>query len=453
MRPVVILSLAALLTASCTSIDMASSKQNQPRCEASRSEPERYRKAFFFAYPLYEMSRMRQRTLSLPGARPNSLIHRSRISGPSDRSITMPNTDTLYSTAWLDLSGGPVRFSIPAMGKRYHSIQLMDAFSDVFAILRNETDETREFLIVGPGWTGEADTGVTVIRAPSRDLWLVGRTFVEGPQDLADAQALQQAYAIEETAALPLGISGRTRIPKTPSAEEFLTVVNAGISRGTIPDIHQDRLVCFSSAGIGNDPDAITPDEQTAIEANWENWLEPLLAETRQALDASGTLRNGWRYPGSNIGQFGDDDLYRSAIALGGLAALPTYEAVNPITVRDSEGMRLNGASRYRLQIPADVPVDGFWSLTLYESDGAGRWSLYENPIDRFAVRSTSDEFFREPDGSIALEISNRKPVSDLNWLPAPDGPFLLAFRAYRPRPPFADGTFALGSIERIAGS
>lgn len=456
MQSAAIISLAAFLSASCASIDMDSSKPPRPQCAATQSEAEAIRKAFFFGYPVYEMSRMRQRTLSLPGARPNSLLHRTRLSGPSDRSITMPNTDTLYSTAWLDLSGGPLRFSIPEMGTRYHSIQLMDPFSDVFAILRNETTKAREYLIVGPDWEGEAAAGATVIASPSRDVWLVGRTFVKGPGDLAAAKELQQAYTIEETGTLAAGTLAadtfsEAQIPKTPSAQEFLSVVNGALSRGRVRSIHQKRLGCFARAGIGPASDMAVQVPSPGIKKVWDTALGQLFIDTKEALENSGTLQNGWRYPASNIGQFGEDDLYRSAIALGGLAALPTQEAINPITTRDANGDTLNGAFRYRLPIPADVPVDGFWSLTLYKSDGAGRWFLHENPLDRYAIRSTNGDLVRQPDGTIILEISHQRPPHHLNWLPAPKGPFLLVFRAYRPQSAFARGHFLLSAVKRLS--
>jgi hypothetical protein len=38
----------------------------------------------------------------------------------------------------------------------------------------------------------------------------------------------------------------------------------------------------------------------------------------------------------------------------------------------------------------------------------------------------------------------------DANWLPAPEGDFLLLLHAYHPRPAFLDGSFQLSSFERL---
>ncbi|MDP3458304.1 MAG: DUF1214 domain-containing protein, partial [Hyphomonas sp.] len=154
--------------------------------------------------------------------------------------------------------------------------------------------------------------------------------------------------------------------------------------------------------------------------------------------------------PKPNIAVFGTDDVYRSAIALGGLAALPVEEAINPMTSQDAEGRTLSGASKYTLRIPANVPVDGFWSLTLYESDGDGRWFLYDNELDRYAINSTTPDLVKEQDGSVLLQLSHHRLSGLANWLPAPEGEFRLVFRAYKPRRDFLDGTFVLPPVQRI---
>ncbi len=419
-----------------------------PGCEPTVSDSEVARRAFFFAFPVYEMWRTRQRMLSRPGARINRLIHRTTLSQPADRSITMPNVDTLYSTAWLDLADGPVHFTIPAMGPRSHSVELMHAFSDAFAILRNAGKDTRHFLIVGPGWQGTASPREAIIRSPTRDVWLVARTFLAGAGDLAEAQRLQGAYTIAGKA-YGLG-KADSAIPARPTGKAFLAVVNAALARGPLPPQLAERVGCLGRALPLPGEAGPTLQIDPAMGAALDRDLDSLFDETRRVFEASGSLRKGWRYPQPNIADFGSDDVYRSAIALGGLAALPVSEAINPLTVQDADGEPLTGSSRYRISIPGDVPVEAFWSLTLYESDGAGRWFLYENPLDRHALNNMANGIAPAANGSIVLDISHRQPEGAANWLPAPQGRFLLLFRAYRPGSAFGDGSFQLPAAERI---
>jgi hypothetical protein len=418
------------------------------------SEADAAERVYHLALPLYEVWRTRQQMLSRTGARTNRLLHRTTLSQARDRSITMPNTDTLYSTAWLDLAAGPQRLTIPPIGSRYHSVELMHPFSDAFAILRNEEpQDARHFLIVGPDWNGKAKPQETVIRSPTRDVWLVVRTFVAGTSDLAQAQRLQSGFSLSGASDANGGTTRETGgpIPARPDGSQFVAIVNEALARGPIPQGQAERLDCLArtlgweptspSAGLQVDP---------AMGAVLDRHLSRLYDQTNRALESAGVLRQGWRYPQPNIAAFGSDDAYRSAIALGGLAALPVSEAINPLTAEDIDGAPLVGSSHYRLMIPSDVPVDAFWSLTLYESDGAGRWFLYANPLDRHSVSSVTHKIGQAPGEAFILNISHRQPHEQAHWLPAPEGRFLLVFRAYRPHARFADGSFQLPGLIRI---
>ena len=83
--------------------------------------------AFEYTFPLYEMARTRYFTVELP-ANPNRganrIGHRRTLSDHSSRNVTTPNNDTLYSSAWLDLSAGPVEITVPKISRRYWSFHL-----------------------------------------------------------------------------------------------------------------------------------------------------------------------------------------------------------------------------------------------------------------------------------------------------------------------------------------
>src|SRR5262245_154933 len=52
----------------------------------------------------------------------------------SFRDVTASNADTLYSTAWLDLSKEPYVLSLPDEGDRYFLIPMLDAYTNVFEV-------------------------------------------------------------------------------------------------------------------------------------------------------------------------------------------------------------------------------------------------------------------------------------------------------------------------------
>jgi hypothetical protein len=163
----------------------------------------------------------------------------------------------------------------------------------------------------------------------------------------------------------------------------------------------------------------------------------------------------GWIYPKPDLGDFGQDYLYRARVALGGLGALPTREALYLRAVGPDGRGFFPGDGAYRLSLPGELPADGFWSLTLYEAAPDGQLFLADNPIGRYAVGDRTG-LRRGPDGGYDIWIGRTDPggARSDNWLPGPArGPFALVLRAYLPRPELIDGRFRLPAVERLAAA
>src|SRR3546814_14577633 len=55
----------------------------------------------------------------------NRFAHERNLAGPDYATFKVPNTDTLYSTAWIDLSRGPVEIDIPHTQLTYFTHTLL----------------------------------------------------------------------------------------------------------------------------------------------------------------------------------------------------------------------------------------------------------------------------------------------------------------------------------------
>lgn len=402
---------------------------------------EKAREAYRFGFPVYQMAFTRQQAAArLPAGvnGVNILFHRPTLADASAREVTTPNNDTLYSAAWLDLSAGPVTLTMPALPRRYHSVAMMSAFTDNFAVLGTRANGGRggKFWIAGPGWNGEAPADTQLVRAPTNDVWLLVRVLVDGQADLPAARAAQLSFKLEGPRP-ERPFSARATDATDPEA--FLAVVNEALARGPLPPAKARTARRLAKAGIGVPYASLPPAMQAAWRGNINNFYE----ELRGGLGHTGETINGWSYPRPGIGTVDADDLYRARVALGGLGALPREEAIYLSTGT------LDGTRDWLLRMPANVPVEAFWSLSMYEIAPDGRLFFTPNPIGRFAIGDRTPGLKRNPDGTIDIRISARPPGDRANWLPAPAGPFRMTFRGYLPGPALLGGTFHLPAIEQ----
>lgn len=96
-------------------------------------------------------------------------------------------------------------------------------------------------------------------------------------------------------------------------------------------------------------------------------------------------------------------------------------------------------------------PVEGFWSLTMYND----KYFFVSNPINRYSI-SARQNLKTNSDGSTDLYIQKDSPGPDKesNWLPAPDGKFILMLRLYRPNensPSILNGSWKIPPIKKVA--
>jgi hypothetical protein len=126
-------------------------------------------------------------------------------------------------------------------------------------------------------------------------------------------------------------------------------------------------------------------------------------------------------------------------------------DACYPVTEVDADGKPLDGANRYLIRFAGKddlPPVNGFWSLTMYNAE----YFFVANPLNRYTL-SQRDKLQANADGSIDLYIQKDSPgkEKEANWLPAPEGKFILMLRLYWPKEAFLDGTWKPPAVKKVA--
>ena len=414
--------------------------------------------AYAFTFPYYEMARTRHLGTAVPQnpqqGRVNILGHRRTLSDHRARAVTTPNNDTLYSSAWLDLSAGPLELSIPRIAARYWSVQFMAITTSTAAIVgsRNAGEGDIRLWITHADDTRPAPAGTRRVSLPTRDAWMLVRIVVDGQQDLPAVRALQdgmQLRSVEAGSLSPVKAVSAPVMGVPVQGNNYLALVNEMLARNPVPAHEQSLLAGWSRFGIGLGG---ATDEQAAALTLQLPALSQSLRLTPGLFGGGKTVQR-WSYPDAAIGVFGTNYALRAGVALSGLGALPPEEAIYLGRTQDDQGQNLEGTRSYRLRIPAQgIPTLAFWSLSMYQVEPDGRQFFVDNPINRYAVGDRTRGLAKNADGSVDILIQHAPPANNAlqgNWLPAPQGLFRLSLRAYLPTPELARGEAQLPTLVR----
>ena len=421
------------------------------------------RQAYQYGIPLLEFLRIRREMTSVRAddgrgnAPVNALANARSFARPSDRTVVAPNHDTLYSLAQLDLGKGPIVLSHPSMGRRYFDFEFVDPYTNVIGYVGTRTTGTHagRFQIA---WTKKPGTrlpGVPVIRSKYRRVWMIGRTLAtDAPADQRRAHAKMGRYRLSP--APPPGSRRPGKPRKYPLPTDGLAFMDAlGSALAENPPPPRDRPLLRRLKEVGVGP-GLSPADQglpadvlEALSRGVEAEAAELPTRTRVDVLRQALGNGGWLTLSSRIGAYGTDYLLRAQLALLGIGANTPAESVYPTALADSTGALLTGTSSYRMvfgrgQLP---PVRGFWSITMYDSDGF----LVPNAAHRYSLGPTHPPLVRRGDGSIVIAIQRARPAGkDVNWLPAPAGGFRLSMRLYWPKPVVLRGVWQPPPLERV---
>jgi hypothetical protein len=424
--------------------------------------------AYVYLYPLILMDLTRKQLTNLDpktnvmGGPANAFTHIRTFPTAEMRSVVRPNFDTLYSSAWLDLTQGPVVVSTADTGGRYFMLPMLDMWTDVFAVPGKRTNGTgaASFALVPPGWSGSLPSNVERINAPTPYVWVVGRTQTNGVKDYEAVHKIQDGYKITLLAdwgktprkieqKIDPSVDTRTEPLRTVAQMQAADYFNYGAQlMKQNPPHATDWSILARMKRIG-----IEPGKFDSSKVSTDALTQGAVAGLKLMHDKAPTLArvtNCWQMNTDTMGVYGDFYLKRGIVALIGLGANQPEDAIYPLNVTDGNGSPVTAENRYVLHFDKDQlpPVGAFWSLTMYDAEGF----QVANPINRFAI-GDRDALKYNTDGSLDLYVQNENPGPDkeANWLPAPkSGKLGLTLRLYAPKPEVADGRWNPPPIRQI---
>jgi len=405
--------------------------------------------------------------------------------------VTTPNSDVLYAMSYVDLGkDGPMVMDAPPMlqgilldfWQRPIPVDGGKFFGDV-GLFGPDAGKGGKFLILPPGYKGDVPKGYFVYRSETFNVFVFLRGFYEDPKNLTPA-----VEHMEKTRIYPLNGEAGAKPMKYPDASG-VTANMLPISDGSVFDqlkklvdseganlAGPDWLGMLAALGIVKGqpftPDAHTRDildqaAKTAYktsrvigfeeEVNGRSyrmypdrrWLNPFADGTPD--NPTGTLNLTWENVaggyldlGARIWMFTD---YYS-ISPGMVSKTSGKGAMYVIGFTDQEGTPLVGDANYRLNLPANVPADLFWSVTLYEAENASGLANGQP----FPSLGSRDKPAQNADGSTDLYLGPNAPTGkETNWLATvPGRGYFAIVRLYGPTEPALNKSWKPGDIEKV---
>jgi hypothetical protein len=375
---------------------------------------------------------------------------------PSETFVACPNQDVVYGLGFFSLDEEPVVIQVPDFGDRFWVYALYDARTDQFGQLGKPYGSRPGFyLLVGPNWRGLKPDGITEVLRCSTSLGnAIPRVFQDDtPEDKKAIQAV-----INQVVAYPLkDFTGKMKTIEWAKAPNIPGPQSKGEeTKWVVPEKFFDQ---FGEALDLVDPlpgeEALYGQFQLLLDsAAKDPELKKVLVATAVEMEDK-VVKQGffqWKHNGrpagngwnrsTNNAQWGLDYFNRAGTAKSNMFDNRPNETQYFYTDYDAAGGELNGNGGYEITFAKgeEPPVNGFWSLTLYND----KHLFHPNDLKRYSLGTKNKNLKRNADGSLTLHAGAQSPGGDkeVNWLPAPSGHFSLYLRAYWGKEGILDGSW-----------
>lgn len=382
--------------------------------------------------------------------------------------ILTPNYTTPYIVTFIDLKEtGPFVVEVPA---GLIAGMILDNWQRVLAdlgVVGPDKGQGGKYLIMPPGYGPVEAPGYFVIEATSRDV-LVGLRLLGEDKERAIAELVPQirtySWTVDGTGEpIPARAAGDkpwSQMP--PRGMAYWDSLNEIVQRNPVDE--RDRLILAQLRFLGIERgQPFKPDDrqrklleeavlvgEAMAKANttdkrveppfWEgtNWKHALVVSVDQKALTYDQLdeRAAWFYEAV-------------VISKAMLTQTPGVGQRYIAAYKDADGNWLSGGNTYRLRVPADPPVEQFWSATAYDE---GTRQMVVTEQGRPDISSRKQDIVKNDDGSIDVWFGPEAPEGhEANWVQTEPGKgWFSYFRFYTPTQAFFDKSWALPDIEKV---
>jgi len=408
------------------------------------------------------------------GADNNVIMAWSGGSKPLMETLT-PNNTTPYALSTTDLRKGPVVVEVPkATDKASLFGQIADHWYITIADIGPigvDKGKGGKILLTPPDYKEKIQEGYIQVKSPSYIVDFAFRSIPSPQGSPTDAYELSKRLKIYYLSELPnpkpTKFIDPTNIRWSTLAfydERWFEDLYQVISVEPVLDRDKAMMGMLKSIGIEKGK-PYNPDEKTkaifrraAIDAYFYMQKKYLTVEPEELYWPNRKWRNVF-YADPNMGFSWD---YEGMLDYDNRSVHPWFTAIyfpNKVTerpptmylatARDKDGNLFKAGKTYMLNVPKDVPINKFWSLTIYDME---TWAFIYTKEERPGLSSREiPQMKKNADGGVTLYVGPKAPKGyEHNWIPtAGKAPYLM-FRFYGPEEDFYNKTFKLADVELV---
>jgi hypothetical protein len=417
---------------------------------------------------------MLQEMLTKTGGKVNEFIYWSRPLDWRNQTLT-PNPDAIYFQAFFNTKNvGPIVLEVPPAGEdgtlNGNIVDVWQMPLEDAGLSGADAGKGGKYLLLPPSYAGSIPGDYIALRPATYASYALLRSNLKSHSAAEVAKSV--AYG-KQTKIYPLSQAVNPPPPTkfTDAADvlfdstirydaTFFTSLNRIIQ--SEPWLPRDRAMIdilrtlgiekgkpfAPDATIKSGLDAGAREARAWLDSRYATGLAPFYEASRWLMPANPEMMEAVK------ADFNDPDRYpvdargvTYTYAFVGIKRLGAGQFYL-ISMNDRNGDAFDGVKTYRLTVPANAPVQQYWSLTAYDRETHAL--ICDMP--RASRSSQIAEMQKNADGSVDIYIGPKAPGGkDANWVPTdPKRPFELMFRAYAPTKAFFEKSWKLPDVEKV---
>ena len=382
-----------------------------------------------------------------------------------------PNTESIYSMAWLDTSEGPLVIETPP-----NVLGIIDdhwfRYVGDFGNAGPDKGKGGKYLLLSPGYEGEVPEGYFVLRSPTYGNLMFFRGFMDNGSTetaVANSKKYFKVYSLSDAKNPPpmkfINVSGKEFNTIHANDFHFYEEIDAIVQYEPNEALNPETLGLLASIGIEKG-------KKFAPDARMKKILTEAVAvgnATARALTFRPRIDGVYYFPDRKwftsfpggsyefLTQPGVRNLdarvlfhyYATGITPAMALKMVGIGSQYAAATTDSEGKPLDGSKTYKIHLPPNIPARNFWSFVVYDNQTR---SMLQTDQQFPSISSLKKGVVINADSSVDVWFGPTAPKGhEANWVQTVPGKgWNSLLRLYGPEQAWFDKTWKPGDFEEV---